>query len=246
MLGSAETSPLAEYWLIPIALLTSTLAGVFGMGGGIPLITLMPGFVPAAAIIPLHAATQLASNASRALFGWRQIDLSLVWPFVAGAIAGAFLGGQAFRGINLDWLPAIMGVFILLVTWVPLPQVRGAGPVPLVLLGFYQTGIGMLVGATGPLGAALLSRRGQGRDWLVVNTAVYMSTNHVVRMLAFALMGFAFADYLLLLVGMIAGGVAGSWLGTRLRSLIPEGDFALYFKLVVSALALRMVWMGVS
>ena len=64
-----------ELMLLPIAFLTSCVAAVIGMGGGILLITLMPGLVPTAAILPVHAATQLASNVSRAGFGWRDIDL---------------------------------------------------------------------------------------------------------------------------------------------------------------------------
>lgn len=211
------------------------------MGGGIPLITLMPGLVPAVAIIPLHAATQLASNASRALFAWRHIDASLIVPFLVGAVLGAALGAQIFQQLDLHWLPALMGVVILFITWLPLPAVHGQGGWPLVLLGFYQTGIGMLIGATGPLGGAVLARRKQRRDWLVVNTAVYMSSSHLIKMLAFLMMGFAFNDYGLLLSGMVVGVVAGSWLGTRLRRYVPEGNFQLWFKLIISLLALRMI-----
>jgi uncharacterized membrane protein YfcA len=127
---------LNEYWLIPIALFTSAIAGVFGMGGGVPLITLMPGLVPAAAIIPLHAATQLASNASRALFGWRHIDRSLILPFLVGGVAGATVGAQLFQQLDLHWLPAMMGVVILLITWIPPPLVQGRGNWPLLFLGF--------------------------------------------------------------------------------------------------------------
>ncbi len=232
---------MSEYWLIPIALLTSTLAGVFGMGGGVPLITLMPGLVPAAAILPLHAATQLASNGSRALFGWRYIDTGLLLPFLLGGVLGAVAGALVFSQLSLDWLPALIGVFILVVTWLPLPGIRGAGQLPLVLLGVYQTGIGMLVGASGPLGGAVLARRNPRRDWLVVNTAVYMSANHLLRVLAFAAMGFAFSQYGLLLLGMVAGVIVGSWLGTRLRQFIPELNFLLWFRLLVSLLALRMI-----
>jgi uncharacterized membrane protein YfcA len=232
---------LSEYWLIPIALLTSAIAGVFGMGGGVPLIALMPGLVPAAAIIPLHAATQLASNASRAFFGWRLIDASLIIPFLIGAVVGAALGAQLFQQLDLYWLPVLMGVVILLITWMPLPAVQGEGNWALLFLGFYQTGIGMLIGATGPLGAALLLRRQQRRDWLVINTAVYMASSHLLKMLAFLLMGFSFSDYGLLLAGMVVGVIAGSWLGTRLRQYVPEGDFQIWFKLFISLLALRMI-----
>ena len=236
---------MSEFWLVPIAFTTSLIAGVFGMGGGVLLITTMPGLVPPMAIIPLHAVTQLASNASRAVFGWRHIALSLVAPFLLGAVVAAALGVQVFRYLSLDWLPMLMGVVILLITWIPLPMVKGGGHWPWVFLGFYQTGIGMFVGATGPLGAALLAQRKQGRDWLVVNTAMYMSTNHLVRMLAFAFAGFAFADYALLLTGMIIGVVLGSWLGTRLRQFIPEMNFQVLFKCLVSVLALRMIAVSV-
>ena len=110
-----------EYWLIPIALLTSTVPAVFGMGGGVLLITLMPGLVPPAAIIPLHAATQLASNGSRAAFGWRHIDPGLLPPFIVGGVAGAVAGAALFSRIDLSWLPALIGAVILVITWLPLP-----------------------------------------------------------------------------------------------------------------------------
>ena len=109
------------------------------------------------------------------------------------------------------------------------------------MLGFYQTGLGMLIGATGPLGAAVLARRNQQRDWLVVNTGVYMSCNHLLRIFAFGVMGFAFADYLWLTLGMVVAVIAGSWLGTRLRRYVPEGNFQLWFKVLITLLALRMI-----
>jgi uncharacterized membrane protein YfcA len=226
---------------MPLGFLTSLVAGVFGMGGGVALIAVMPGLVPAAAILPLHAATQLASNGSRAVFGWRHIDLGLIPPFLLGAVAGAALGAQIFQAIDLHWLPAIIGAFILLITWLPLPLVSGQGRLALVLLGFYQTGLGMLIGATGPLGAAVLARRNPARDWLVVNTALYMTANHLLRMLAFTMIGFAFSEYLLLLAGMVVAVVAGSWVGTILRPRLPQGNFQFWFKLLVSVLALRMI-----
>ncbi len=235
---------MSEYWLLPLALLTSTLAGVFGMGGGVPLIAVMPGLVPTAAIIPLHAVTQLASNGSRALFGWRHIDLKLVPPFLVGGIAGAGAGAAVFSRLDLSWLPALIGVVILLLTWLPAPKVRGEGSFALALLGFYQTGLGMLIGASGPLGAAVLARRDSRRDWLVVNTAVYMSANHLLRAAAFALMGFAFSQYALLLAGMVAAVIVGSWLGTWLRRFVPQINFLLWFRILVTLLALRMIWIG--
>ncbi|MAT91754.1 MAG: hypothetical protein CME59_04075 [Halioglobus sp.] len=232
---------MSEFWLLPIAFFSSTLAAVMGMGGGILLIAAMPGFVPAAAILPLHALTQLASNGTRAAFGWRHLDFSLVPAVTLGAIGGAWLGAGVYQSLNMDWLPAVIGVLILLVTWVPLPQVPGAGQASLLALGFYQTGLGMLAGATGPLGAAVLLRRNSERDWLVVNTALYMTLNHLLRLGAFVLIGFSFAPWLWLAVAMIVAVTLGSWVGTRLRPHIPQVDFRRLFRLLVTLLALRMM-----
>ena len=90
-----------EYWLVPIVFATSCMTAVIGMGGGVLLITLMPGLVPAGAIIPIHAFTQLGSNLSRAAFGWRHIDKAILPAFVVGAGLGAWLGSEVYDSIDL-------------------------------------------------------------------------------------------------------------------------------------------------
>ena len=79
------------YVLDAIAFFTSTLTAVIGMGGGILLISAMPGLLPAAAIIPVHGAVQLASNGSRVLLGIRHIEWRIFWPFSIGAVLGLSL-----------------------------------------------------------------------------------------------------------------------------------------------------------
>ncbi|RLQ20267.1 sulfite exporter TauE/SafE family protein [Seongchinamella sediminis] len=232
---------IAEYTLVPIAFLTSALAGVMGMGGGVLLIAAMPGLVPVYAIFPLHAATQLASNLSRAGFGWRHIQWDIAPAITLGAVLGAMVGGEIYASLNLHWLPLVIGLLILLLTWVPLPQARGRGQWALLGLGFYQTSLGMLAGATGPLGAAVLLRRNAQRDWLVVNTAVYMSLSHALRLAAFIVLGFSFASWWPLLLAMVLAVTAGSWVGTRLRKRVPQIDFQRWFRWLVTLLALRMI-----
>ena len=232
---------MSELALVPIVFLTSCLTAVIGMGGGVLLLMLMPGLVPTGAILPLHALTQLASNVSRAAFGWRSIDLRIVPAFTAGAVAGGWAGAEIYQGLDLRWLPACIGLFILVFTWLPLPVVRGGGNIALALLGFCQTGLGMLAGATGPLGAAVLLQRNSQRDWLVVNTAVYMTLNHALRVAAYFALGFSYAPWWALVCGMVLAGICGSWVGTRLRGLVPQRDFHKWFRLLVSALAVRMV-----
>lgn len=212
-----------------------------GMGGGILLIAAMPGLLPVSAILPIHAVTQLGSNLSRAAFGWREIELSLIPAIALGAGIGAWAGSEVYQLLDLRWLPAVIGFIILFITWVKLPSVPGGGQLSLLFLGFYQTGLGMLAGATGPVGAAVLMRRNSERDWLVVNTAIYMTLNHVFRLAAFVLIGFSFAPWWELVLGMVVAVTIGSWVGTRLRSRIPQMDFQRLFRLLVSFLALRLI-----
>ena len=211
------------------------------MGGGMLLIALMPGLIPTAAIIPIHAITQLVSNVSRAAFGWRDIDWSLIPAVTMGSIAGAWFGAELYSSLDLRWIPALIGAIILFITWFKLPRPRGGNQLALVLLGFYQTGLGMVAGATGPLGAAVLFKHNRDKDWLVVNTAVYMSLNHGLRMFAFGLLGFAFLPWLNLIVAMAIAVTLGSWVGTKIRGIIPQRNFQLWFKLLVTVLAIRMI-----
>ena len=160
---------------------------------------------------------------------------------MAGALIGVWLGSEIYQVLNVRWLPALIGVFILGLTWLPLPLVRGGGQLALGVLGFVQTGLGMLAGATGPLGAAVLLQRNSERDWLVVNTALYMTLNHSLRVFAYFAIGFSFAPWWPLVTAMVMAGIFGSWVGTRLRGLAPQRDFHKWFRLLVSLLAVRMI-----
>ena len=44
-----------------------------------------------------------------------------------------------------------------------------------------------------------------------------------------------------LIAGMVAASVLGSWVGTRLRPLVPQLNFERWFKLLVTLLAARMI-----
>ena len=78
---------------------------------------------------------------------------------------------------------------------------------------------------------------------LVVNTAMYMSISHAVRIGAFILLGFSIAPWWPLLLALLVAVTAGSWAGTRLRAHIPAVNFRRWFRLLVTVLALRMIAM---
>lgn len=232
--------------LIIAGFLTSAVTATLGLGGGVLLILVMPGLLPLNAVLPVHAVVQTTSNVARAAFAWREIAWHMLPPLLMGSLVGGIAGGEVVGMLSLDLLPAISGALILLVTWVPRILPLSDGRYALALLGFYQTGLGMLAGATGPLGAAVLARLGQQRDWVVVNTGVYMAINHAVRSVVYATLGSAFASWWPTILSMSLATIFGALLGSRLRRWIPERNFTQIFRWLITLLALRMIALSLS
>lgn len=109
------------------------------------------------------------------------------------------------------------------------------------MLGWVQAFLSLFVGATGALGPPVLLREGFRKDRLVATEAVFMSCVHILKVLAFGFLGFAFRPYIVILAGMIAAVTLGSWAGTRLRPRVPERVFRVTVRIIITLLAARMV-----
>ena len=230
-------------WLLVFAsVFTSFIAGIFGMGGGLILITLLPGIVPTAAIIPVHASVQWVSNVSRVVFSWRDCVWRFFTPFFLGSVLGAFLGARIFLSLSEQLVITLMALLILSFAWLPPFQFTLNIPGRFFWLGCLQTFLGSLVGATGPLGGALLLREGLPRDALVVTLALFMAVSHALKIVAYLALGFNYQPYLLLIGAMAIAVTMGSWLASYGRQWIPDVDFKRYFRWLLTALVLRMLW----
>ena len=149
-----------EIPLILLAFGTSTITAITGIGGGMILIAVMPGFLPGASIVPVHAMAQLFANSSRALFGWRFLRWEFVLAFIAGSIGGGLIAAGITREINLEYTPLIIATYILFTVWGPKVEFRKPIKGEFVAIGLVQTGLSMLVGATDPVGQAVLLSKG--------------------------------------------------------------------------------------
>ena len=228
-------------FLIGVSFLTSTFTAVIGMGGGIMLISVMPGLLPAAAIIPVHGAVQLASNSSRVLFGLRHIEWRIFWPFLAGAALGAAVGSSAVVRFSFDYLPLYLGLFVLFVTWVPIPKRAFHLPGHFAILGAIHTLLSLFVGVTGPLTNAFLVREELPKDRLVVTHGIVMTATHLFKIIVFGFIGFVYTPYLPLIGGMLVAVTLGSWFGTKIRHHLSEPFFRKVFKTLITLLSIRMI-----
>jgi len=235
-----------EILLTLIAFGTSTITAITGIGGGMIMIAIMPGFLPASTIVPVHAMVQLFANSSRALFGWQFLRWEFVLAFIAGSIVGGVIAAGITREINLEYTPLIIASYILLTVWGPKLEFKKPIRGEFVAIGLVQTGLSMMVGATGPMGQAALLGKGLQRDALVVTSALMTTFTHLIKTVLFGLLGFSFIAYWQIILGMSAGVICGALLGTHIRYKIPQALFQEILKWVLTLLALRMIYITLA
>ncbi|WP_409308372.1 sulfite exporter TauE/SafE family protein [Pectobacterium sp. B1J-3] len=241
-----EISPLFAGILVFCSFLTSALTAALGLGGGVTLLAIMGLGMPVSSLLPVHGIVQLGSNLSRTLIQ----RLYVVWPlvlwFFIGSVVGIALGAPVAAWIPDSIAKIALALFIL---W---SVFRRRGPAKKVnrlyfIFGGAITSLGtMIVGATGPLVAGLISSQGITKQPLIATHATCMVLQHSLKILAFGLMGFAYASWLPMLIAMIASGVLGTVLGTRLLDNLPEKLFRTAFRLTMAFLSAQLIWQGIT
>jgi uncharacterized membrane protein YfcA len=234
--------PDRELILIVLAFFTSTLSGVVGLGGGVLLFAAMASFFPPLVLIPLHGVVQLASNVSRAGLSHRHIDWRITVHCMSGAVLGSIAGARAVLGIPERVLELGMVAVMLFFTWAPplKPALRFRGK--FFWVGIANGFLAILVGATGPFLAAFFAREPLKKEPLIATQASCQAFVHAMKVAVYFGLGFALAPYASLLTGMILSAFAGSWFARFISRRVPERVFQWLFRLMITALALRMLW----
>lgn len=230
-----------ELGLGVITFLTSVIAAVVGIGGGMMLIAILPSFLPVNALIPVHGLTQVSSNLSRAIFGYKDVQYEVVPKFLIGSILGIAFFVGILNFISLEYVPLFIGVYILLSLWSQKFNEKIKRYENYYLAGFFQTGLSMVVGATGPLTMTLLFKDYKDKDKVVATGAALMSITHFLKVVVFIYFGFVFFDYIWIIISMIIGAVVGSFVGTKLRNIIDGKRFTIILKVLLTILALNLI-----
>lgn len=231
-----------EFILGIINFFTSALAGITGLGGGTILLGLMPMFLTASAIIPVHGSAQLASNVSRIWFGRHQMDFTYVRPFAVGAVAGMLVFGTVVRFIHLELIPLFIAIYILLTQWSKTINHLLKSFENFYLIGFLQTGIGLFVGAPGPLHMPLLMKKYADNDVIVTTGSLMMTTVHVFKLAIYAILEFQFLAYWQGHLLMAISASLGSWAGVKLRHKIPMAWLKTALPYILTIIALKIIY----
>lgn len=230
------------------ALVTATLSGMAGIGGGTILIAAMyaVGLTPMIAV-PVHAGVQLVSNFSRTLAYLRHVEWRALRDFTIGAAPAPFLVAPLIVRANEHWLLILMAGFILLTLWPRWVRLlRLEGRAGMVAAGVITGGLGSLAGATGTLIAPLFLRGDWRKETTIATLALCQSIAHLFKIIAFSSFGFGIFVHWQLLLPMSLAVVVGTLIGSRLHGKLNEDRFVIIFRVILGTLALKLLYDGVT
>ncbi len=221
---------------------TAFLGIVTGTAGGLLLLGIMALVFPPTVLIPVHTVVQLGAGSSRTLIMWRHVMRGILLPFLIGAVIGAVSGAQIFITLSTVALQGILGLFILVFTWLPKIARVGSERNRFAVVGFMATFLGMFVSATGTLIAPIIADSSPDRRNFVATFAAMMAIVHVCKLIAFGFLGVALAAHVPLMAAMIASATLGNWVGSKILARMPEQAFRSVFQVLMTILALRLIW----
>lgn len=229
-----------------VSFVGSFIAGSLGLGGGLLVMATMAALLPPTVLIPLHGIVQLGSNAGRAFMLRMHILKHVVPPFLIGTIIGAVIGGNLVVTLPTAILQMVLGVFVLYAIWGPKLKTAVPGNKAFFGIGVFGALATMFVGATGPLVAPFAAAASDKRQEVVATHATMMIMQHGFKVIAFGFLGFAFGPYVPLLAGLLICGFAGTWVGKHMLNALPEKAFRIGLKAVITILALKILYSGLS
>jgi uncharacterized membrane protein YfcA len=230
-----------------LAVATSCLTAVLGLGGGIILLAFLLAFLPPQVAIPLHGAVQLVSNGSRTWIQRRHVHGGVLRNFCVLLIPAGALGLAVGQALPEDMVRAAIGVFVLAATFAPQALLLGRHPETMHptrrflwlggAIGFLNT----TIGATGPLQGPFLQGIGLDRRGVIGTFAACQAAGHLVKIALFGAAGFAFAEYALPCLVLSVGVVLGTEIGSRLLERVSEPLFRTLYRIALTGSAVHLL-----
>jgi uncharacterized membrane protein YfcA len=229
--------------LLAVSFVGSLMTVAFGIGGGSLLLAIMAVTMPAAALIPVHGIVQVGSNLGRAVVFVRHT----FWPalpwFVVGSVIGVAIGGNIAMNIPPWMVQAGVGVFI---AWSVLARPPRWLSQWSLLTGLISSFLTMFFGATGVFVANYTKSLSLARHQHVATHATLMTVQHLLKTMAFGLLGFAFGPWLGFTVAMILAGLLGTFAGGLVLTRMTDVRFHKALNIVLLLIAARLIWAGIT
>lgn len=170
--------------------------------------------------------------------------LGLRTPIYAGYALGCGDHGPVGDLVTTEVGQVLLGLFVIVMTWRPhwfrLAQWKAW------FSGALTGGLTMLFGATGPLVMSVLPKHDWDKRQIVGTHGMVMTFQHGFKLAAFWVLGFNPIEWGWAIVFIAAGAVVGNLLGARLLGKLPEARFKTSLDILLTLLAVRMLWQGLT
>jgi len=244
MVGMAgELSQFTIYFLIIASMVTSFISSAFGIGGGAVLIGLLALKLPPFALLPIHGIVQIGSNFGRSLIFLKDIKRDVLIPFSIGTILGSLLGGTFFIQIEPWLLQLIVAIFIL---WSVFGKIPAIGATHVVFGGIFSGFFTMFFGASGTLVAGMVKTMKLEPVKHTATHSALMTIQHLIKVIIFGFVGFAYAEYFLLIILMIVSGFIGTLIGKKFLIKFGKKYFKLVLNTILTLIAFNLIWNAIK
>lgn len=235
-------------WAVLIVTLGSFVASfvnaAFATGGVYILLLSSSAVLPLTAAVPLQSAFAAASLVARVAMFWEHIDWRIVKMFSLGCLVGVGIGTWTFAALPEQLIALLLGIVLLVLIWMPRLPILPIKQ-PFIFVGMIHSYLGSLFGVGGVL-QPLLLRTDLLKMQLTGTLAAAMLSLDVLKAVGYSSFGFDYLDYLPHIIGATIAGFAGTWVGKRVTHHVSETLFRQVFRVLVSVVALRFIYIGLS
>jgi len=213
----------------------------FGIGGGGLVLAVMASLLPPAALIPVHGVVQFGSNAGRSVLMARHLHVPALGWFLVGAVLGTLGAARIAVTLPAAWVQIGVGGFLVWTVLARAPDWMRNWP---FVTGLITAGVSMVFGASGPFVTTYLKALNLGRHAHVATLATLQTLLHLMKVLAFGALGFAYAPWAGFLLAMVGCGLIGTWVGGKVLNRISDARFRQVLNALLLVLAVQLVWSG--
>ena len=239
----AGFAPATFLGLIAASFMGSFITVALGIGGGALLLAIMASLMPPAALIPVHGVIQLGSNALRMGLLIRHVHWPPFGAFLVGTALGVAIGGSVAVSLPPGAVLIGVGGFTIYAVLTKPPAWLSRLPWVTGLMSSFLT---MFFGATGVFVANFTKSLALPRQEHVASHAAYMTLQHLAKVLAFGLLGFAFGPWSGFIAAMILAGFAGTVAGRLVLNRLSDHGFKRVLDVVLILISIRLIWKGVA
>jgi len=231
-------------------LITSTLSGILGMGGGFILAGILAFIMPLSAALMIHASAQLTSNSFRAFLQRRHIIRSIVGYYFLGLLTSLSLLLIFNARIDKDLFYLLLGITAISSHFIPQTLTLDiTKPRFGFLAGFLVSTLHIFVGVAGPLLDVFFQRTNLNRFQIVATKATTQFLGHLMRIIFYLSIwsdNWESAEVSsLMLVAVVVFGVTGTVFGTKLLRMLNEKQFSAYTSTLLNTIGIVFIVRGV-